>query len=191
MAYTPRLTDSGIRGNPKWYELNPFYPRYQLPNCTCYAWGRWWEINDPNGYSRRPTLNTAGNAKAWWGNNISRFDHGQTPQLGAIICFAPPAGSSANGHVAVVEEIRNNGVIVTSNSYWYRGPNQQSYYFDLETLYPDSNNRYHHYGYTSQGFLYNPYVDLTPEPTPEQEAAKRRDEFPWAVAFHHWSNFKH
>lgn len=184
MVYTPRLTDSGIRGNPKWYDLNPFYPRYQLPNCTCYAWGRWWEINDPNGYSRRPTLNTAGNAKAWWGNNISRFEHGQTPQLGAIICFAPAAGSNRNGHVAVVEEIDGNR-IRTSNSDWL------GTFFYTEWLTPDTNGKYHHSVYTSQGFLYNPYVDLTPEQTPQQEAAKKLNEFPWAVAWHHWSNFKH
>lgn len=182
MAYNPRLNDSGIRGNPKWYELNPFYPRYQLPNCTCYAWGRWWEINDPNGYSKRPTLNTGGNAKNWWPNNISRFEHGQTPKLGAIICFAPSAGSNRNGHVAVVEQI-NGTAITTSNSDW------KGRFFYTETLYPDANGKYHHDVYTSQGFLYNPYVD--PTPTPPTPASQEQRHFPWAVALHHWSQFKH
>ena len=188
MVFTPRTNSMGMYGNPKWYSQNPFYPKYGLPNCTCYAWGRWWEINDPTGLGiNRPTLNLAGNAKNWWGNNIGQFEHGQTPQLGAIICFTPVGigASTANGHVAVVEEIRNNGVIVTSNSYW------KGSYFALETLTPDANGKYHHYAYISQGFLYNPYIDKTPEPTPEEKAAKKRDEFPWAIAWKHWQNFKH
>lgn len=184
MAFIPRLDKIGMEGNPKWYSQNPFYPRYQLPNCTCYAWGRWWEINDPGGIGiNRPNLNTAGNAKNWWANNISRFEHGQTPKLGAIICFAPVGPSSANGHVAVVEEIRKNGVIVTSNSYW------KGEYFDTKTLTPDANGRYHHYTYISQGFLYNPFVDDSPEPTPSGDIPKHK--YPWAIALHHWRNFKH
>lgn len=39
MAFTPRLTDTGILNNPKWYAQNPFYQsNFGLPNCTCYAW---------------------------------------------------------------------------------------------------------------------------------------------------------
>ena len=182
MAYTPRFNAVGMEGNPKWYSRNPFYPRYGLPNCTCYAWGRWWEINDPNGYNNRPNLNTAGNAKSWWPNNISRFSHGQTPKLGAIICFAPPAGSSANGHVAVVERIQGNK-ITTSNSDW-RGR-----YFYTETLTPDGNGKYHHWTYTSQGFLYNPFVSDTPEPSPSGKS-EYKEKFPWAVAWKHWNNYK-
>ena len=179
MAYIPRLNEINIRDNPKWYYLNPFYPQYQLPNCTCYAWGRWWEINDPLGYERKPTLNTSGNAKAWWGNNKDKFESGQTPRLGAIICFAPEPNSNRNGHVAVVEQINGN-VITTSNSDW-RGR-----FFYTEVLTPDANNKYHHSVYTSQGFLYNPYVTED-----EVKVTKKPLEFPWAIAWKHWSNFKH
>lgn len=49
MAFTPRLTDEGILNNFHWYSDNPFYQSgYGMPNCTCYAWGRFWEIGDPN-----------------------------------------------------------------------------------------------------------------------------------------------
>lgn len=49
MSYTPRLDDQGIMGNFHWYSDNPFYQSgYGMPNCTCYAWGRFWEIGDVN-----------------------------------------------------------------------------------------------------------------------------------------------
>lgn len=49
MSYTPRLTDAGIVNNFHWYSQNPFYiAGYGMPNCTCYAWGRFWEIGDVN-----------------------------------------------------------------------------------------------------------------------------------------------
>lgn len=47
MSFTPRLTDTGILNNFHWYSDNPFYQSgYGMPNCTCYAWGRFWEIGD-------------------------------------------------------------------------------------------------------------------------------------------------
>ena len=47
--YIPRLTADGIRGNPYWYSRNPFYNAgYGMPNCTAYAWGRFWENSDIN-----------------------------------------------------------------------------------------------------------------------------------------------
>lgn len=53
MAFTPRLNDNGILNNFHWYSENPFYQAgYGMPNCTCYAWGRFWEIGDPNGIRR-------------------------------------------------------------------------------------------------------------------------------------------
>ena len=81
---------------------------------------------------------------------FSRLDR-ELPNADAIICF----GGASPGHVAIVEEIHDNGVIVTSNSAW-RGS-----YFYLETLTPDANGVYHYQGssyYTSQGFIYNPFA---------------------------------
>lgn len=179
MAYTPRLTELGILNNPYWYARNPFYQsNVGLPNCTCYAWGRWWEVSDPNvQYVNRPNL-SLGNAKEWYGYTQDGYERGQTPKLGAVICFAPSAGSSRVGHVGVVEVIYSDH-ITTSNSD-YGGT-----YFYLENLYPDANGKYHHDVYTSQGFIYNPFV--TPSPTPS-ETKKRH--FPFAVAWKHWNSFK-
>lgn len=68
MAYTPRLDDNGIVDNFHWYSDNPFYiAGYGLPNCTCYAWGRFWEIGDPNSTGEnKPTELPTGDGGVWW-----------------------------------------------------------------------------------------------------------------------------
>ena len=183
MAYTPRLNSDGILNNPKWYSQNPFYTNgYGLPNCTCYAWGRFWEISDPNNQGINTPLLSHGDADQWWAYTQDGYERGQTPKLGATICFAESHGYGT-GHVATVEEINTDtGVIVTSNSDW------QGRYFYLETLTPDSNGKYHHQGsiylYESQGFIYNPWAEQ-----PEPEIEKRKQKFPWPTAWNSWSGF--
>lgn len=179
MTYTPRLTDAGILNDPKWYNANPFYiSGYGLPNCTCYAWGRFWEISDPNNEGvNRPNL-SLGNAKEWWSYVQDGYERGQTPRLGATICFAPEPSSTRVGHVATVEEIYSDHIVTSNSDYGGR-------YFYTESLYPDANGKYHHDVYTSQGFIYNPWAD---QPLPEIEKKKRK--FPWPVAWQHWDNFK-
>ena len=181
MAYVPRLNTDGMANNPKWYRSNPFYQSgFGLPNCTCYCWGRFWEISDPNNeYINRPIL-SMGNGKEWWQWNIDNniYEYGQEPKLGAILCFTPGAGSTANGHVATVEEIYSDH-IVTSNSDW------NGRYFYTETLYPDANGKYHHSSYTSQGFIYNPWAE---QPVPPEEK-KKKEQFPWPTAWNNWSGF--
>ena len=177
MAYIPRLNSVGIPNNPKWYSRNPFYqtdPDLGLPNCTCYAWGRFWEISDPNdAYINRPNL-SLGNAEDWYYYTQDGYERGQIPKLGATICFRNQYGYGV-GHVGVVEQIGANGVIVTSNSD-YGGR-----YFYTETLTPDSNGVYHHMGseymYDSVGFIYNPWAEQPTPPTPTEE----RGRFPWVL----------
>lgn len=109
--FTPRLTSSGIVGSKYWYSnTNPFYPAgFGLPNCTCYAWGRAWEING------EPVNLPTGNANEWLESaRASGFEIRQTPSLGDIICF--DGGLVGTGHVAVVEVINDDGSIITSNS---------------------------------------------------------------------------
>lgn len=158
--YVPRLTSDGMQGNFHWYgNGNPFYVGgYGLPNCTCYAYGRFWEIGDPNNTGENnPTSLSTGDAYEWY-NHQDDYERGQEPQLGAIICF----GGASPGHVAIVEEIRDNGVIITSNSA-YGG----SYFYTAE-LTPDANGKYYSQGsggmYTSQGFIYNPFAGGGPDP---------------------------
>ena len=79
-----------------------------LPNCTGYAWGRFLEENDITDCNL-----SRGNAGVWYTNTSDGYTRGQTPKLGAVICWDNP---QSGGHVAIVEEIHSNGEIVTSNS---------------------------------------------------------------------------
>lgn len=141
-SYKPRLDSSGMEGSPYYYGSNPFSAAgFGLPNCTCYAWGRRYEIT-----GKRPTLST-GNADTWVDRNTV-YEVGMTPKLGAVCCWKY-TGSMAGegGHVAVVEQINPDGSIVTSNSAWGGS------YFYLQTLYPS--NGYEWGNFTAfQGFIY-------------------------------------
>ena len=144
--FTPRLNEIGMQGSQFWYSTtNPFYPDNGLPNCTAYAWGRFWEIH-PQVVPHLPT----GNGEDWWGS-VSGYETGQTPRLGAVICFADGPYSGL-GHVAIVEVINDDGSIVTSNSA-YNG----------EYFYLKSGNASNNWGYEPeyrfQGFIYNPFVN--------------------------------
>lgn len=157
-VFKPRLTDSGINGSPYWYGRNPFYQAgYGLPNCTCYAWGRFWEIADPTRqFLNRPTLST-GDAESWYNYNDG-YDRGATPQLGAVACWAD-GPFSGDGHVAIVEEIDpDTGVITCSNSayggqYFYLTHLSPPFYLPAQ-------------GYVFQGFIYNPFAAAGGGPAP-------------------------
>ena len=113
-----------------------------MPNCTCYAWGRFWEL-----LGTKPTLSTR-NAENWYNHNDG-YDRGQTAKLGAVIVWAKGEvdnESDGAGHVAIVEQINADGSIVTSNSAW------QSTNFYLKTI----PNTYELNGYRFLGFIYNP-----------------------------------
>jgi hypothetical protein len=104
-------------------------------------------VHDPNKeYINRPTLSTS-DAGRWYGYTQDGYERGQTPQLGAVVCF-DKAGDS--GHVAIVEEILSNGDIITSNSAW------GSTYFYMKTY--EASNGYNFGSYRFQGFIYNPYA---------------------------------
>lgn len=110
------------------------------------------------------------NAELWYGFTADGYQRGSTPKLGAVICWH---STRSGGHVAIVEEIKPNGDIVTSNSA-YSGS-----YFYMKTLSP-RNNYYMGSAYTFQGFIYNPtdFDDNPPSPTPGQQKTKR---FPWVL----------
>lgn len=176
MAYTPRLNSNGMLNNRHWYSNdNPYYATgYGMPNCTAYAWGRFWEIGDPlNTGTHKPNpreLPGYYDGGAWW-NRVDRtvYQTGSTPKLGAVICFSDNNGGS--GHVAIVEVINSDGTIVTSNSA-YAGT-----YFYTQTLRSSNNYAWSHY--TCQGFIYNPYGDSPTPPGPTPIA--RGKKFPWVL----------
>ena len=133
-----------------------------LPNCTGYAWGRFCEcqgVHDCN-LSR-------GNAEIWYGNTSDGYERGQTPRLGAVICWY---STQSGGHVAIVEEIYPDGKILTTNSA-YSGKR-----FYKKTLSPN-NNYYMGSAYTFQGFIYNPTEFVSPY-NADYTKEKR---FPWVL----------
>lgn len=155
MAFVPRLDQynpTPISGNPWWYSSgNVFYAAgYGMPNCTCYAYGRFAEIAN----QFIPDLGGAGihgDAKSWWGDT-QNLNKGSRPALGACCCWGSSSGNYG-GHVAIVEEIYANGDIRTSNSA-YNGT-----YFYTQYLYAANGYQVNYHGgdYYFQGFIYNPY----------------------------------
>lgn len=169
-TFTPRLDDTGIVGDFHYYSQNPFYQSgYGMPNCTCYAWGRFWEIGDPNDDgSNKPVNLSTGNGGQWFPQAVSDgyYQTGQTPQLGSVICFSDNNGGS--GHVAIVEEIASDGAITCSNSAY------QGTFFFLSHITPN-NGRYDWSHYTCQGFIYNPYAFQPVPPTPQKSSNHWKD----------------
>ena len=161
--FVPRLSKDGMLNSKYWYSSqNPFYPAgYGLPNCTCYAWGRFWEISDV-----LPSLPTS-DGGSWW-RDVTGYEVGQTPQLGAVMCFSQPGQS---GHVAIVEEIDTDGNVISSNSGYSRNPGG---YNDPQYFWTESNPKSTGYlssweisgGYVFQGFIYNPEQPIPPKPSP-------------------------
>lgn len=158
MAFLPRLSVNGVYQSQYWYSsTNPFYtPSLELPNCTCYAWGRVWEITQ-----QPPTYLPTGNAGTWYDNLPSGYRKGGTPELGAIACWYDPNGRYA-GHVAVVEQISASG-IVTSNSGYYRPissnpPDTPSYFWTEDC---PVNNGYRSSWMVGRGYVLKGFIYLT------------------------------
>lgn len=109
MTFIPRTT-APSKGDLIYYSNKNIFQKcgYGMPNCTAYAHGRYYELTGV-------WLPCRKNAECWIDEAREKgyiiFD---TPRLGAIACWK----SSNSGHVAVVEEIKPNGDIVTSNSAW-------------------------------------------------------------------------
>lgn len=115
-----------------------------LPNCVGYAWGRWREL-----LGKSPKLSRS-NAENWWGNTADGYKRGQTPKLGAVMCWRKGkagVGSDGAGHVAIVEKIDADGTVTCSNS-GYGGPR-----FYNKTMKPPYSLGS---AYTFQGFIYLP-----------------------------------
>ena len=111
-----------------------------MPNCTCYAYGRAWEL-----LGSKPKVST-GNAGQWYNYNKNHgyYTYGSTPKLGAIACW--DRYDSNKGHVAVVEQINSNGTILISESH-YKGVN-----FQTRTINSNSSNYLTSYRFL--GYIY-------------------------------------
>lgn len=157
-SFVPRFSRPG-NTDPNWINVNYGgynrcilgYPSYGygsvLSDCTGYAWGRWLEIMNVT------TCNLSINQAAiWYLNTGDGYSRGQTPKLGAVICWDEV--NQGSGHVAIVEQINydsggNITSIVVSESV-YGGV-----VFRLQTLYP-GNNWHLYVGMSCQGFIYLP-----------------------------------
>lgn len=140
--FKPRL-EAPNKGS-KYYDSknNPFvvsgYGMFQNGgNCTCYAWGRWYEL-----LGKKPKL-CLHNAAEWYGYTKDGYKRGKMPKLGAIACWS---GGDGAGHVAVVERINSSKDIRTSESGW------QSYLF--KTVHRDKGYKINSYKFL--GFIYPP-----------------------------------
>jgi surface antigen len=112
--FIPR-TRAPAASNPCW--INTQYGGYNkcivirpngsvLPNCTGYAWGRWREL-----LGKDPKLST-GHARNWYGY-LDGYSRGKVPALGAVACW----GGTKYGHVAIVESIGPNYIMVSQSNY--------------------------------------------------------------------------
>lgn len=150
--FIPRLTESGVRTSP-WYvgSGNPFVPAgYGMPNCTCYAYGRYAEAR--NAWANLPT----GNAKDWY-SSATAFNRGTSPALGAVICWGTTG--TGPGHVAVVEQINTDCSIVCSMSHYSARTDPSMPYWNLETIRPPLyDSAYLDSSYYFQGFIYNDWA---------------------------------
>lgn len=159
MSFTIRTTPPD-RSDTRYYEDSPFYPAYGLPNCTAYAWSRFWEIS-----GTRPKLST-GNAGEWWAKTSDGYQRGQTPRPGAVMCWSKPG---AAGHVAIVERVNSDGSVFTSESGW----KASSIMWNQTRTGPNWANS----PYVFQGFIYNPAVEYADYGTKfAQEAEKHLGE---------------
>lgn len=123
---------------------------YVMPNCVGYAQGRLLEIN---GYNKVDWKLPACNAEDWYEKATKNgLSVGKEVKLGAVIVWAKGklhTSSDGCGHVAVVEEIKEDGSIVISESGY------KTFMFRTRTIKPPYNLS----GYTLLGFIY-PYIEF-------------------------------
>lgn len=162
--FTPRLEANGIYLSKYYYSANPFHQSgYGLPNCTCYAWGRFYEIS---GVTPKLPLGDAGEwLQEVYANHT--YQIGAVPQLGAVVCYGSKIGGA--GHVAIVERINNDGTFVISQSGYYRPvapyPPDTEDYFWTDTCDGTTMKASWMGNYEFQGFIYNPEepIPLSPK----------------------------
>lgn len=160
------LTYEEVSSNPCYNESgsNPYKGDYGLDknngarggNCTAYAWGRRAEMEGGNTY-----INSEGthNACNWYRYEAKKgiyLTGTSRPEVGAIVCWHySDCGYNSAGHVAVIEEIRDDGIIITSNSgYGSRSGIPKLFY--TETFNGEEDLKTHHNSgyYVFEGYIY-------------------------------------
>lgn len=120
-----------------------------LPNCVGYAYGRFMEE-----CGRTECNLSTGNAQNWYYHGDG-YPRGTTPKQGAVMCWGN--GSGKYGHVAIVEEVHDDGSVTASMSN-YPVDGKKYPYFDRVVYRPPYTSTT---GLPFQGFIYNPYLNAT------------------------------
>lgn len=153
--FCPRFSKDGMKGNKYWYD-NSYNAGSNgdsaLPNCTTYASGRFSELNCQNLRNIMKGRTGFGNAKEWYSQTT--LEKGSTPKLGAIACF-----DGALGHVAIVEQINDDGTVTVSQSNYQKSKDyNSSNYFQVKTYKLEVGNVAKGVGLIFQGYIYPPNV---------------------------------
>ncbi len=159
--------------------INPYYPDYQMPNCTCYAFGRILELASLNNINIREYNVAYGNGGRWGDSGYigNTYEKGDSPKVGAIAVWEELGEA---GHVAIVEEVHDDGSYQCSNSGYYRPIDTTDWHYFFMTDVTKDNVIYRNgnewSNYRFKYFLYPPYIDI-PTPTPK----KKKKKFPWVL----------
>jgi|GEM_PF-829204 len=169
--FIPRLSAPSTDSLYYYSDDNPFYKYgYGMPNCTCYAWGRAYEI-----LGSKPNLSIY-DANTFWTVNLARkaYAYGSTPKLGAIACWQN--SSNTSGHVAVVEKIEGDQVTVSESSW-------SGFLFRTDTYTIGCEDA--KYPYVFQGYIYlGDFVAIsdTTAPTITNVAISEEDQLGFTVS---------
>lgn len=129
-----------------------------LANCVGYACGR---FNEIIGEMKYPSLNCNAENFIERAKNTYGLEVGQTPKVGAIMCWqhGTLSGSDGAGHVAIVEKVISDTEVYTSESS-YSG----TAFFNATRK--KGTGKWGISNYTFRGFIYNPAIKPEPTPTP-------------------------
>ena len=184
MSFTPRTSNSGMTNTTPYnnhYYVGPtttqyFYNYSNVSNyqCTAYCLGRLGEIagepvcsfknypSSPKHYAFQNRLDKGttgfGNANEWYDDTTwSKTTDKTKPKLGAIVCYSKYKGDGGGGHVQIVEKIDGNTIYVSQNQTCYGGSFLTA--INVNDLPSSGTNIF-------MGYIYNPYIDDEPTPTP-------------------------
>ena len=154
--YYNRIASGGYSGAIKGHPTDPGCD--VLHNCVGYAAGR---FNEIIGAGKFVFFQHPPNAEDFYDTGIAAgLPISQKPQLGAVACWAKGkthTGTDGAGHVAVVEEIKSDGSIITSESgYGAKNP------FWTQHRYRESGNWGQSSAYRFLGFICQPTVQSSP-----------------------------
>ena len=129
-----------------------------LANCVGYACGR---FNEIIGEMKYPSLNCNAENFIERAKNTYGLEVGQTPKVGAIMCWqhGTLSGYDGAGHVAIVEKVISDTEVYTSESS-YGG----AAFFNATRK--KGTGKWGISNYTFRGFIYNPAIKPEPTPTP-------------------------